>query len=90
MIGYLPLALVLMDEGEGMCCSVAGPFHPKQACKLKFWLRELTSCSCCAHTSQAALKADGLGSSGTETGSEFAQPKFEFTGLILSPHVCGC
>ena len=60
-----------------------------QACKLKFRLRDLISWLCCVQTSHAALKADSRGSSGTQTGNELSQSKFEFTGLFLRVHNSG-
>ena len=55
-----------------------------QLCKVKFKLRELISCFCCAQTSHADLEADSRGSGRTQTGSELSQLKFEFTGLVTT------
>ena len=59
------------------------PFND-QARKLKFRLSKFISPSCCIQTSQADLKADSRGYSGTYTGNEVFQPKFELTCLFIN------
>ena len=56
-----------------------------QACRLRFKLRDLISCFCCAHTCHTTIDTDSRGSSKTLTVSEVSQPKFEFTGLLITP-----
>ena len=47
-----------------------------QACKLKFRLRELTSCLCSASACAVCFEGRMAGLDTTETGYEFSQPKF--------------
>ena len=46
-----------------------------QACKYKFRLRDLTSCSCSAAASAVCFECQVAVVDTTETGSEFSQPK---------------
>ena len=55
-----------------------------QACKLKFRLRELTSCLCSAAASAVCFEGCLAGPDATVTGNERSQPKFEFTSLLIS------
>ena len=55
-----------------------------QGHKLKFRLRKLIFCFGCVQTNQAALKADSQSYSGTYTGNEVSEPKFESTSLFIN------
>ena len=52
-----------------------------QACKLKFRVRDLTSCSAAA----PAVCFKGR-VAGVETGNEFSQLRFKFTTLVMAPY----
>ena len=50
--------------------------HALQACKLKFRLRDLTSCLCSAAAPGFCFKGREAGVDTIETGNEFSQHKF--------------
>ena len=55
----------------------------KQACKLKFRLRDFTSCLCSAAAPAVCFKGRVAGEDAIETGNEFSQLKFSFTRLSI-------
>ena len=59
-----------------------------QACKLKFRLRELTSCLCSAAAWAVCFEGSVAGVNATETGNVVSQPTLEFTPLGIT-HVSG-
>ena len=57
---------------------------PVQACKLKFKLREFTSCLCSAVALAVCFENHVAGLDATKTGNELPQPALELTSLILN------
>ena len=70
-----PVISSFMVEWRG--CTIS------QACKLKFRLRELTSCLCSTAASYVCFVGRVAGLDATETGNELSQPKFELTSLTV-------
>ena len=59
----------------------------EQDCKLKFRLRELTSCLCSTAASAVCFEVH-VADLDSKTGHELSQPTFEFTSLFMKQHLC--
>ena len=56
----------------------------QEACKLKFRLRELTSCLCSLAAWAICFESRVAGLDTTETGNEVSQPTLQFTSLLIN------
>ena len=73
-----------MGVQECNSLSLLSPFPHCQACKFKFRLRDLISCSCSTSALAVCFEGRLAGPDATETGNELSQPKFELTRLLVA------
>ena len=87
LVLYNAAIIGLWDSKHWPWPHVISTIDNQQAWKLKFRLRNLTSCWYSSATSAVCFKGCVAGADKRETGNKFYQLKFWFTSLIITVHL---